>query len=112
MEQKTREKLSLLMKEVPRELRERLYKEEYATPAALHLAKVALKDGSISKKKKMEIKNILDSGMLSKKKKVIDPMVAKQIDDFLDGRLSALIKAGRIKDPKEDKEINEFKRSH
>jgi len=108
MNKKTIKILSEISKEVPQSLRDKLYKDEYKTPAVKETMERAMVDDSIDDKKKKQIKNLYDAGTFSQVEKVIDEKVGKKISSFIDKRIKEKIVAGEIPDPKSDKKLKAF----
>ena len=95
-EKRFNEVLREIQRSVPAEWRKTVVTERKLTPAVEFVFQKALEDDSISPEKKAQIKNILDSGMVSTSAPQEDPKFSKQIDEYVTREINKAVKAGRL----------------
>lgn len=66
------------------------------TPTIKMVMEKALESDTIDPEKKRQIKNLLDSGQVSKMVSQEDPKYTRQIEQFVNREISKAIKAGRL----------------
>jgi hypothetical protein len=81
---------------VPAEWKRRAVVEQPFTPTMKMVFEKALESPTIDEEKKRQIKNILDSGQLSKMVSREDPKITKQIDNFVNREINKAVKEGRL----------------
>lgn len=86
---------------IPKDLLQRLMKEELAFPAARKTMEEALRrpDSEVSPKRKRRIQAMFDAGILDKKVQVVDHEVENEIDAFITKEIELAVRLGRL--PKE-----------
>lgn len=84
---------------IPKDLLENLTKKELANPAAKKVIETALADPDLPPKKRRRYQALLDAGYLDQMVEVIDPVIEKQIDEFITKEIDLAVKLGRL--PKE-----------
>lgn len=113
-------KIKEIEKQVPQALRDKLMKEEYVAPdlreeAIKTLSEYPEEIDSLSGDEKSQaikeckrLQNLFDAGYFDAKEMVVDPTVAKQIDDYVEKGIKAAIKSGDLPPAKNDKELEDY----
>lgn len=94
--------------EIPKEIKDNLYKEEYVAPAIIQVVEAALADPNIPDEKKKQYQALLDSGKITVKQQVVDEVVAKKAEKWMEKRIKADIKAGILPDPRKDEKLRDY----
>lgn len=84
---------------IPKHLMDNLMKEELESPTIKEIAMRGLEDPSVSDRDKARFRAMLDSGMLDRKVKVVDPVIEKQIDEYMDAEFKKARELGRLPPP-------------
>lgn len=80
---------------IPKELLEKIQKEQLVTPTMKEVAEKALVS-DLPKEKKDRIYRMLKSGVFDKTELVSDPEIEKQVSQYLDEQIELSQKAGRL----------------
>ena len=99
------DELNRITKSVPEALRLNTFKEVEKTPAMKLVFEKALEDPNIPEDKKKKIRNLLDSGKLSKTKIIENQKIAKMRDDWVNREIKKSVLAGRLPTKKKFKEL-------
>lgn len=89
---------------------EDLLREELVAPDVKKLILAILKDKpkDVPEEKRKQLQALLDSGELDKKEYVVNEDISKKMDTYVQKRLVEEIKAGRLTNPKDDKNYQKF----
>ena len=96
MKKKHSELLKSIYSEVPKELIASLMKKGKVLETNKKLLQMAIEEDGYPEEKKEMYKNLLASGVMDVEEEVMDPVVAKQIDDFIDNKVLAEVEAGNL----------------
>lgn len=83
-------------------MRENLTRVESDTTEE-EVARMALKDPSISKQHKRKLAKLIERGSFLRQETVVDEKVVKEIEDFHTREIARARKAGKLSDPMTDK---------
>jgi hypothetical protein len=81
---------------VPIEWRKKVVIKKDLTPTVKMVFEKALESETITDEKKSQIRNVLESGELSREVYAEDPVMAKKIDNFVNRRINKAIKDGKL----------------
>ncbi len=84
--------------------------EQPLTPTIKMVMEKALESDKIDEDKKRQIKNILDSGQVSRTEPQENPKYTKQIDNFVSREIAKAIKAGLLPEKRNMKYLPSFLR--
>lgn len=89
-----------------------LFDEKYVAPDVRETVRKILEDKpkDFPKEKLEQLQVLWDSGRLDMKEQVVKEDIALEMDKYVQGRLVEEIKAGRLTNPKEDKNYKDFKK--
>ena len=103
------QKLNRINSSIPRHLIKKLVKTKKAFPGQKELMKKALDDPQTPENMKAIIRKSLEDCVYDKVVSEVDPKVAKQIEEHIDGDMQYQIKKGNLKpkaDPWYQRQIN------
>ncbi len=102
MNKKTEKKLRAITESVPQELRDKLVTRDYIAPdvrnAVIEQLIEELTDPEEIKEQR-RLQNMFDAGFYDAMEDIVDPEIAKQIDEFVENKIQEAIDAGDLPDP-------------
>lgn len=102
MDKKQQHILAKMGGSIPAHLQRALIKTEIETDQE-GIARDIIKNKATSASAKKRLQAALDAGAFGKSRKVVDPRVEKEIDNFIGNRVRNDMRSGRLKPPVRDK---------
>lgn len=100
--------MSRIMASRPELLVQKVVTKKSLTPTMKMVFEKALEDPNISEEKKQQVRNLLESGQLDKEVTTEDRKIAKMLDDYVIREMKKSVKAGRLPNKKQLKELQEI----
>lgn len=96
MKKKHGEVLRSIYKEVPQELKDALMERKESYGELKKIMVLAINEPGYPEEKKEMYRNLLNAGKLDQEEEVMNPDVAKAIDDFIDKRVLQEVENGNL----------------
>jgi hypothetical protein len=96
MKKKHGEILRGIYQEVPKEYKDALMERKESYASLKEIMRIAINEEGYDEGKKEQYRNLLASGALDQEEDVMNPEIAKKIDDFIDGRVLEEVEKGNL----------------
>lgn len=96
MKKKHSEILRRIYAQVPQELRDSLMVIKQSYTGLKEVMKLAIEEEGYPEEKKEQYRNLLSAGYLDQEEEVMDPEIAKKIDDFIDEMVLEEVEKGNL----------------